>query len=372
MEYLECFRQLMAGEVTPWVPNYELGLWGQTRQRWFQEGLPKDQVYCGDMFEGEPFFRLDRRAFARVDCGPIPRFEYRVIEETDRYIIARHENGVITKALKEGTVGGTRSCMDNYLEFPVKDRNSWQEMKKRFNPLTPIRYPLWWDQQVKMWQNRDYPLCLLGNGSFGLYSHLRRWAGTEKISYLFYDDAALVEEMVEFASEFLLSLVEKALQEVRFDYFNFFEDCAGKGGPLFGPEIFRRFFLKPYRRIIDRLKRAGIFSFWVDSDGDIEVLIPLWLEAGINCFWPLEQASGMDPRRLRKKFGRGIVFCGGLDKRALAADRKAIEQELYSKIPVLLEQGGYIPHIDHAIPPDVPYDNFRYYLDLKWKLSGRN
>jgi len=372
MTYLECFHKLMAGEVPDWVPNYELGLWGHTKQRWIKEGLPVDEVYFGDMFEGEPFFRIDRRAFARINCGPLPQFEYRVLEETDRYIIAQHGNGVITRALKEGTVLGTRSSMDTYLQFPVTDRNSWKEMKKRFNPLTPIRYPLWWDQQVKCWQDRDYPLCLLGNGSFGLYSQLRSWVGTENLCYLFYDDPSLVKEMVDFATDFLLALVEKALQEVRFDYFNFFEDCAGKGGPLFGPDIFRRFFLKNYRRIIDRLQKAGIRSFWVDSDGDIEVLIPLWLEAGINCFWPLEQASGMDPVRLRKKFGKGIVFCGGLDKRALTRGKKEIEQELYSKIPVLLEQGGYLPHIDHTIPPDISYSNFQYYLQLKWKLLGRN
>ncbi|MCM8770145.1 MAG: hypothetical protein NC911_10880 [Candidatus Omnitrophica bacterium] len=361
----------MAGNSSPWVPNYELGLWGQTKNRWIAEGLPVDQVYLGDMFEGEPFFRLDRRAFIRIDCGPIPRFEYQVIEENDRYLIARHEDGVVTKALKEGTVAGTRPCMDNYLEFPVKDRKTWKEVKKRFNPLTPIRYPLWLDKLVKMWQERDYPLCLLGNGSFGLYSQLRRWLGTEALSYLFYDDPALIEEMVEFTAEFLLNLVEKVIIQVQPDYFNFFEDCAGKGGPLFGPEIFRRFFSRPYRRIIDRLTNAGITSFWVDSDGNIDVLIPLWLEVGINCFWPLEQASGMDPRRLRQKFGKAMVLCGGLDKRALSKDKKAIEEELYAKIPPLVEQGGYIPHIDHIIPPDVPYSNFQYYLELKWKLLGR-
>ena len=39
-------------------------------------------------------------------------------------------------------------------------------------------------------------MCLLGNGSFGLYSQLRSWVGTEDISYLFYDDPALVEAIV--------------------------------------------------------------------------------------------------------------------------------------------------------------------------------
>jgi len=371
MTHRECFQKVMAGKVTDWVPNYELGCWGQTTQRWLDEGMPPDKVYLGDMFEGEPLFKLNRRNFARLDFSMIPAFEYEVIEETERYITARHANGIVTKALKEGTVRGTRMSMDAYIDHPVKNRADWRDVKRRYDPTAPVRYPFWWDEMVRLWKDRDYPLCLMGNGAFGLYSQLRSWVGTENISYMFYDDPALVQEMIEFNTEFFLALVERALGDVQFDYFNFFEDCAGKGGPLFGPELFRKFFMKSYKRIIERLRKAGIRSFWVDCDGDPEVLIPLWMEAGINCFWPLEQPSGMDPLRLRKKFGKDLILCGGLDKMELAKGPKAIEKELYAKIPPMLESGGYIPHIDHAIAPELSYKDFLYYMELKWKLTGR-
>jgi len=373
MTHRECFNKIMVGEPTDWVPNYELGCWGQTTQRWLNEGLPEEQSYFGrnDMFEGEPLFKLDRRAFARLDTGLYPPFDYEFIEEDERTITARHGNGIVTRALKVGTVRGTRMSMDTYLSHPVTDRASWDDMKRRYDPHVMFRYPFWWDEAARMWKDRDYPACLLGNGSFGLYSQLRSWVGTEEISYMFYDDPALVEEMLEFAADFLLQLVERALQDVQFDYFNFFEDCAGKGGPLYSPDIFHRFFENPYRRIIERLRSAGIQSIWLDSDGDPGPLIPLWMDVGVNCFWPLEQASGMDPRELRKKFGKDLILCGGLDKIELAKGPEAIDKELHAKIPPLLEQGGYIPHIDHAISPELSYDDFMYYVDLKLKLTGR-
>ncbi|MFC1672486.1 uroporphyrinogen decarboxylase family protein, partial [Planctomycetota bacterium] len=323
LSHRECLQKILSGEPTPWVPNYELGCWGQTVERWLAEGLPEEKSYIGrlDMFEGEPLFGLSRRAFARLDTGMFPDFGYEVLEEDDRYLTARHRNGIVTKALKEGTVRGTRMSMDCYIEHPVTDRESWRDVKRRYDPDVVFRYPFWWDEHVRTWKDRDYPVCLLGNGTFGLYSQLRSWVGTENISYLFYDDPALVEEMVEFNTEFLLRLVDRALEEVEFDYFNFFEDCAGKGGPLFGPELFKRFFMKPYQRIIEHLRKAGIRGFWVDSDGDPEALIPLWMEAGINCLWPLEQASGMDPVRLRKKYGKDLVLCGGIDKMEIAKGR---------------------------------------------------
>ena len=372
MTHRECFLKVMAGEPTSWVPNYELGCWGQTVERWLKEGMPQGRSRIGnmDMFEGEDLLHLDRRQFARIYPGMIPGFEPKILEENERYIIMRHSNGIVTKALKEGTIRGTRMSMDAYLSFPVTDRKSWNNIKKHYDPAAPVRYPFWWDELVRMWKTRDYPVCLLGNGTFGLYSQLRSWVGTEGISYMFYDNPSLVEEMLEFLTGYFIKLVDKALKEVQFDYFNFFEDCAGKGGPLFGPDLFNKFFKKYYVRIIEFLRKAGIKFFWVDSDGDPEVLIPLWMEVGITCFWPLEQASNMDPLRLRKKFGKSLILCGGIDKREIAKDKKSIEKELTKKIPPLVKQGGYIPHIDHAIPPDISYDNFMYYMEIKRKLIG--
>ena len=43
---------------------------------------------------------------------------------------------------------------------------------------------------------------------------------------------------------------------------------------------------------------------------------------------------------------------------------EAIDRELELKVP-LAAQGGYIPTLDHSIPPDVSYENFMYYFKRK-------
>lgn len=365
----ERFNNVLSYQPVDRVPNYELGTWGQTVQRWIDEGMPEFAVY-NNWFEGEPYFGLERRGFATLNSRMVPQFDYEVLEETPDYLVARHGNGIVTRALKTGTVRGTRMTMDQYLYHPVTDRRSFEEIKKRYDPTTLVRYPLWWSEWVRAWQTRDYPVGLLHNGTFGLYSQLRSWVGTEEISYLFFDEPALVEEMIDFNTEFLLALVEPALGEVQFDFFNFFEDFAGKGGPLISPDIFRRFFLKYYQKIITRLRKAGIEHIWFDCDGDPEALIPLLLEAGVTLLWPLEQASGMDPVRLRKTYGRDLRLAGGIDKIEIAKGRAAIDAELNYKIPWLLEDGGYLPFLDHCFSPEISYDNFLYYLEVKNKLIG--
>lgn len=370
MTHRASFHQIMRGLPSPWIPNYELGCWGQTIRRWLDEGAPADRIYW-NFWQGEPFFKIDRHDYAYLGTGMIPGFEEQVLEEDAQTVTQRHGNGIVSKALKAGTVHGTRLCMDQYLAHPVTDRASWRDVKRRYDPQAPIRYPLLWDESARLWKKRDYPVCLLGNGSYGLYSQLRSWVGTENISYLFYDEPALVEEMIEFHTEFLLQLAQRALRDVEFDYFNFFEDCAGKGGPLYGPQLFNRFFRKPYTRIIETLRKGGVKSIWLDCDGDPLPLVPLWMEVGVNCLWPLEQASGMDPRRLRKLFGPKLILAGGIDKMEIAKGPRAIDAELEAKLPPLLEQGGYIPFLDHAIHPDISYADFMYYLERKLKLMGR-
>jgi len=363
----ERFLNVMEFKPVDRYPNYELGVWGQTIERWYSEGLPRDVCYW-NWFEGEPYFEIDRRMFIPVNARIVPAFDEEVIEENDRYIIFKDGIGRIRKAMKEGTVRGTRPSMDQYIDFPVKDRKSFEEIKKRYNPKSPIRYPMWWDEMVRLWRDRDYPLCLFVNGQIGFYWTLREWVGTENLSYMFYDDPILVHEMLDFIADFIIQLSTKALSSVQIDYFNFSEDFAGKGGPLISPKIYKEFFAPRVKRVVEHFQKYGVRYFWVDSDGNFEVLIPYMIEAGINGIWPLEQAAGMDPIKLRKKYGKDIVLLGGIDKRELTKDKASIEKELYSKVPYLLEYGGYIPHLDHTFPPDIPYDNFLHYMELKKKL----
>ncbi len=365
----ERFLRVLNFQPVDRLPNYELGFWPQTLDRWAKEGLSLDQMSDLNWFDGDPYFGLERRCYANINIWLMPPFDEEVLEEDERYILARNGQGILTKALKEGTSRGGRMCMDTYLEWPVKDRETFRQLTKtRYNPDAVGRYPKWWDQWVKIWKDRDYPLCLLNNGTFGLYSGLRSWVGTESISYLFYDDPDFVEEMLDFNTDFLLKVVDKALKEVRFDYFNFFEDFAGKGTPLVSPSIFRQFLAPRYKRIIEHFKKAGIEHFWMDSDGTVDTLIPDIIECGITCLWPMEQPSGMDPVRLRKEYGKDLAFAGGIAKHPLALGKKQIDEELQAKIPPLLDCGGYIPHLDHTFPPDISYENFLYYLEAKAKL----
>jgi hypothetical protein len=48
-------------------------------------------------------------------------------------------------------------------------------------------------------------------------------------------------------------------------------------------------------------------------------------------------------------------------KRQIAQGKNEIDQEL-RRISPLLSRGGYIPWPDHSLPPDVPLENFLYFM----------
>jgi uroporphyrinogen decarboxylase len=186
----------------------------------------------------------------------------------------------------------------------------------------------------------------------------------ERLSTLFYDDPGLVHELCEHIADFVIELLTPILQQISFDFAFLWEDMAGKGGPLCSPRTYREFMLPPLQRVTDLLHSQGIDVIIVDSDGQNDVLIPLWLEAGVTGLRPFEVAAGCDAVALRKRYGKHLIIQGAVDKRSLAKGRAEIDREVLSKVPWLCWQGGYFPQVDHLVPPDVSLENYRYYSHL--------
>jgi uroporphyrinogen decarboxylase len=121
------------------------------------------------------------------------------------------------------------------------------------------------------------------------------------------------------------------------------------------------------RRVVEFYKSHGTRYIAVDTDGNPEPLVPMLMDAGMDILWPLERAADQDPVRLRRKFGKTLRLWGGVDKRVLAEGPEAIDAHLRELAPLVAE-GGYVPTVDHTVPPDVSWPNFKHYMASKEKL----
>ncbi len=365
---LERFIDCMEYESSLPRPNHELGVWPQTAERWIGEAPEAVSGFTWNWFWGEDGLGLDRRDYVPINYGFLPPYEPELIEETDRYEVRRNHLGVVARALKEGSVHGGRMSMDQYLSFPVEGPEDFPDVRRRLTPAVPERYPADLDERIEAWRRRNIPLVLGTNcAANGFYWRARELMGTEALSFAWYDEPALMHEMMETYADLIIETSVPVLERIDVEYFTLNEDLSMKAGPLLSPRTYAEFILPHLRRMVETFKGLDVRYFAIDTDGDPTLLIPHFLDAGVDIVWPIERASNVSPQEWRLRFGRQLRLWGGVDKRVLPRGPEAIRAHLREFIP-LIEEGGFIPTIDHTVPPDVTWDSFRYYMDAKRAL----
>ena len=361
MNHRERWLATMRYQGVDHVPDEEFGYWDDTLRAWHGQGLP-DEIDSNA--KADIYFGFAPRAQVPVTQGLLPAFESRVLEERGSHQVVRDENGATCLVHSSG-----ESSIPHYLDFALKGRREWEEdFKPRLDPDDPARLPdaAAWAALKQRYDARDFPL---GIGTGSLFGWIRNWMGFERAAMMTHDDPVLLEEIMEQIARVLLRTIEWAVSQVTIDFGAGWEDMCFNMGPMISPADFERLMVPRYRRITELLANSGCDVVFVDCDGNINQLVPLWLDAGVNCMFPVEVAAGTDPIVLREKYGRQVLLLGGVNKRALISGREAIRAEL-KRIAPCVGEGGWIPHVDHRVPPDVTLDNYRYYLALKRETFG--
>jgi uroporphyrinogen decarboxylase len=339
----------------------DFGFWEETLPTWEAQGYPRGA-------NPDIFFGMDPQWIsAPINVGLLPGFHWEVLEDRETTRIVRDHEGVI----KEESKGS--ASIPRFLSHSLTDRTSWEkEFVPRLDPTNPRRYPANWAEWVTVngAPERDYPLGLPAGS---LYGWIRDWMGVENVSTLVYDDRVLFAEMVETVTDCIIQTLSCALESgVSFEYASMWEDMCYRAGPLLSPKLFRQIVVPNYKRLTETLRKGGVDVVVLDCDGDISLLIPLWLEAGVNVMFPIEVGVwGADPVALRRQYGKELLMIGGVSKLVLAGSKEGITAEVERLAP-LVEEGGYIPTPDHRVPPDVPYEHYRHYLREARRVWGRN
>lgn len=364
----------------PWM-RWGAFLWEETVERWKREGW--DGRPLDDLFE------LDR--LVRVDpwYGPVPEFKHEVLSEDAETVTYVNHEGIVMREFKQHH----DASMPQFIKFPVESEAEferfaaerlalnagerlsaeWQAMVASGRVQATVgRGDLHEDEQLAAAHKparEEWPRKCWADRWGGFFGSLRNLMGVQNLCTAFYDQPRLIEHMMEERAERIIEITAEVLKHTRFDVFWFWEDMAYNGGPLVGPDLFRKFAFRHYRRVCDWLRSQGLEHIGLDSDGRITSLIPLWLDAGIDHLWPFEVQSGMDVVAVRKQYGNRLGLMGGIDKRVLAQGGAIMRAEVDRVMP-LVEQGGYLPEIDHSVPPDVSWANFCDYIGyLKHRLG---
>jgi uroporphyrinogen decarboxylase len=353
------------------LPVVHFGFWHETLDKWAAEGhiTREEAMYWGDGNEcdysigNKLGFDFNWSSCFHWNSSLFPAFEACVMaEHPDGRREVMNADGVVV--IQKDGAGSIPSEVAHLL----KDRKSWEEL---YLPR------LLWSSERVDWQAlvnlpppgaREHPLGLSCGSLFG---RIRDMAGLVGLSYLMADDPGLVAEMVEVTAELCYRGVKAVLDTCEaFDFGHFWEDICYRSGPLVNPRYFAEMVGPYYHRITELLNSNGIELVSLDCDGKIDKLIPTWIENGVNTMFPIEVGAwNASFKPWREKYGKKLRGVGGVNKVVLARDYAAVDDEIDRQRP-LVELGGYIPCLDHRIPPDARWENVQYYCERMRKVFG--
>jgi hypothetical protein len=283
-------------------------------------------------------------------CGLGPS---EVLEETETQRIVRSSVGEVTVQRVDGDYHA------HTLRWPVEKREDWERIRElHLRADDPARFPADWEDRVKQYRGRDWPLQLTHGG---VYGYMRRLMGDERLLMTLYDDPTWMAEMMDAYTTMVLEIWEQMVAQVDFDLVEFWEDMASKNGALLGPAMFREFMAPQYQRVADFARGHGVEILLVDSDGYTDDLAVLMVEAGVNALYPFEVGAGCDVPGTRTNLPElGII--GGLDKQCMACGRETVDREL-EKAREFIRLGRFIPGPDHFVLSNVTWPDYRYFME---------
>jgi hypothetical protein len=362
MTHRERFRRLMHYQTVDRGIHWDFGYLTEAMDRWVAEGLPAE-VGGGDgdrMGRISAYFGKDPTHWVPCHQGLHPGFPHEVLEVRERTVVCRDYEGNIVEEIQEG-----EHTIPHIIENGLKTRDDWKRYKEMLNPDDPVRKQ--WDYAAlgETLNKSDLPVSI-GCGSF--MGWIRNWVGAASLGYMLYDDPDLVSEMVNTLADLFCATLEPALKHIEVDLAWGWEDICFNNGPLVGPNLWRSIVADPMRRVMRLLRRHGVDVILTDCDGNVQALAPLWLELGLNGMFPCEVAGGSDPVLLRRQLGRDALLFGGVNKRCLDSREDALAE--LKRLAPLVEDGGFIPFVDHRVPGYVSYDVYRYYEREKLAMLG--
>ena len=174
---------------------------------------------------------------------------------------------------------------------------------------------------------------------------------------------AYVEALAERVLEWLLAFWSLVLDEVG-PYVHVVElsdDLGGQQGPLFSPDLYREVYKPRHRRLTDLIHQKTDAKIFLHCCGSIYWALSDIIESGIDIINPVQvSAKDMETDRLKREFGRDIVFWGGGadPTRVLPfGTPRDVKEEARRRIDDLAPGGGFVFGTIHNIQPDVPPEN---------------
>ncbi len=202
--------------------------------------------------------------------------------------------------------------------------------------------------------------CLIFGTHIGPFTAAYMAMGFEHFFLRLMDDPDFMRRLLEVRTEWCLAVYQRAV-ELGAEVLVLGDDVGSTHGPMIPPAVWREMVLPLHRRIVEALNVPVIWH----SDGNVEVLLPMAVEAGFAGVHGLDPIAGMDLGHIKRAFGQDLALVGNIDVRVLCGDdsgkvRAEVDRCLAEGVP----GGGYLlatcNSIFEGLAPAMVAEYFRY------------
>jgi uroporphyrinogen decarboxylase len=218
----------------------------------------------------------------------------------------------------------------------------------------------------------DYAIVLhLADMFIGISQMMLGW---ERWFVEFALNPRLVGALMDAVGEVRLAIAERVLDEVGdlIDVVSLSDNLGGQRGPQVSPVSYRQHIKDRQRYFFDRIRSRTRARILYHSSGSVYKLLSDLIDVGVEILNPVQvSAADMDTARLKREFGRDLVFWGGIDTQQVLpfGSPREVRQEVVRRIADLAPGGGYVVAPVHVIQPDVPPENIVELYDAAWEFG---
>ncbi len=168
----------------------------------------------------------------------------------------------------------------------------------------------------------------------------------------------LVHDVMDMVVDYHLRVMREAIR-AGVDFVVFADDYAFNTAPLMSPAHFREFVYPRLKRVVKEAHDLGAKAV-KHTDGNINLLLDMIVETGIDGLHPLEPTANMDIGRVKAEYGDRICVMGNVDCAQLLTFgtpdevRAAVRECVRAASP----GGGHILSSSNSIHSSVKPENF--------------
>ena len=152
-------------------------------------------------------------------------------------------------------------------------------------------------------------------------------------------------------------------------------DYGTQSSTICSEETFRNLYMPYYKKITNWIHSNTNWKVFKHSCGAVESFMEAFIESGFDIINPVQcSADGMDPQKLKERYGDRLVFWGGgidTQKTLPFGTPEDVRRQVLERCEIFGKNGGFVFNAIHNVQANTPVENIIAMIDAVHEFNGK-